>query len=92
MLQLPVLLVGLSQHTGLQAEPATLLASTEGQNAVRQVFEGWHEAAKQQDFEAAAISTGHGPALLGFAAAACLVQSLPDASGQSLAGLSSFTV
>ena len=57
---------------------------------MRHVFEDWQEAAKQQGFGAGEISAGHGPALLGFAAAVSLLQSLPDASGQTLAKFLAF--
>ena len=62
----------------------TLLATGEGQKAASQVFKVWQEEAEQQSYLTGGMSAAHGPALLAFVAAASLLPSLPDASGQSI--------
>lgn len=84
MLQLPALLDALIEGTGLSAKSAPLLGTAEGQQALGSCYTAWLEAAKEQGLETAGLAPGHGPALLGFAAAVSLVQSLPDSSGQSV--------
>ena len=82
MLQLPDLLTALSQDGGFCADTAMLLATGEGQKAASHVFKVWQEEAAQQSYMTGGVSAAHGPALIAFAAAASLLQSLPDASGQ----------
>lgn len=84
LLQLPSLLYALTQDEGLVAAPPMLLGTIDGQAAASHVFKGWQEASPQQSMDSG-ISAAHGPALLAFAAAVSLLQSLPDASGMSLA-------
>lgn len=85
MLQLPALLNTLTEDQDTHVGQPMLLASGKGQAATGHVFKGWQDTAQQQTYKSA-ITAGHGPALLGYAAGVSLLQTLPDASGQPATG------